>query len=336
MHEYHFSKLSKTEQGYYRKIIENIKQGETTVKAFPFMGKESVLRAITAVNFDHPEFFYVNFRRINFIKTLTGINYQVNYLIKSSFREILIHETDKKIDKIVNAAHTANLKTDYEKYRWIHNFIVRNIKYNYDALRNPDSYPEAFNIRGVVTENKAVCEGISKLFKYLCDRLNLESIVVTGTSTLEGIGDGIQHAWNIVKIDDFYAHVDVTWDIGVSEVSHFTRFDYFCLSDEKLRLDHIYELCPTCETERFSYFSKRSREFKSGKKLQEYIDQELSQKSNVLYFRIDNQTMSFEELSLKVQQVVNKIASKYCNSQYCMEMAPNKNQRCFFFRVTLQ
>lgn len=336
MHEYHFSKLSKTEQGYYRKLVNALSHGETTVKAAPFMGKEAVIRVITAVNFDHPEFFYVDFKHINFIGTFTGITYQVNYLFKTSFREILIRDTNEKLEKIVKAASIANLKNDYEKYRWIHNYIVRNIKYDYDALRNPESFPDAFGIRGVVTEGKAVCEGISKLFKYLCDKLDIEAIVVTGTSTLEGIGDGIQHAWNIIKIDSFYAHIDVTWDIGVSEVSHFTRFDYFCLSDDKLKFDHTYDLCPACDTDKYSYFHKRKRDFYSEKRLKEYVEEELNKGNKILYFRIVDCNIPFDNLSLKVQQIVSGAASKHCNSQYSMEMAQNKRQRCFFFRLTLQ
>lgn len=338
MHEYHFSKLNKLEQGYYLKLINAFKRGDATVTALPFMGKESVIHTISAVSFDHPEIFYVNFKRLKFERTFTGITYLVEYLFKSSFWERLSRETDEKIEAIVKTAHAARLRNDLEKCIWLHNYFIRNIQYNYDALRNPENNPNAFCVRGVVTEGRAVCEGIAKTFKILCDKLGIEAIIVSGTSTLEIIGNEIEHAWNIVKIDGLYTHVDVTWDIGISDVSKYTRFDYFCLSDEKIRCDHSFEnnLYPVCATDKDSFFSKRGRSFKNIKSLREYVERELKKRNDVLYFRIDEQGMTFEELTLKVQQIVNKIASQYCNSQYYMEMVPNKSQKCFFFKIAMK
>lgn len=290
MHEYHFYKLTKPEQRYYHKLIDVFKHGKTEVWALPIMGKESVIRAITSVSFDHPEFFYVNFKNLKLVRTFSGITYHVEYLFKASFWERLSRETDEKIEKIVKDIRAAKLKNDFERVIWLHNYFVRNMRYNYDALSNPDVYPEAFNVRGVVTEGRAVCEGISKAFKLLCDRLGIESIVVSGKSTLEGFGDGIEHAWNIIKINNNYVHMDITWDIGLSEVSNFTRFDYFCLSDEELKIDHDYEneIYPTCQTDEYSYFSRRRRVFKNVQSLQQYVEKELRERNSVIYFKIDN------------------------------------------------
>ena len=38
-------------------------------------------------------------------------------------------------------------------YRKVHNYLIRNISYNYEALQNPETYPDAFTISGIF-ENK--------------------------------------------------------------------------------------------------------------------------------------------------------------------------------------
>ena len=45
--------------------------------------------------------------------------------------------------------------------------------------------------------------------------------------TVSGIGNGQSHAWNIVKIGDYYYNVDATWD-GQSDVT----MDYYFLKNQ--------------------------------------------------------------------------------------------------------
>jgi len=55
----------------------------------------------------------------------------------------------------------------------------------------------------------AVCDGYSKAFLLLCEKENIECVVVSGTSLV----DMVNHAWNYVLMDDgkWYA-IDVTWN----------------------------------------------------------------------------------------------------------------------------
>ena len=54
-------------------------------------------------------------------------------------------------------------------------------------------------------EASANSRGISCAFKALCDRLNIECMIVDGRF------DKQEHFWNIVKIDDAYYHVDISY-----------------------------------------------------------------------------------------------------------------------------
>lgn len=333
MNEYYYSKLTKREQGYYHKLLEAISCGDSVIKASPLMNSKTITKVTTAVNYDHPELFYVDFRNLNFLGTPAGVICQVDYTAKAPLREGIISKIDSEIDAVVNMANRENLKDDYEKCRWIHNYLIKNVRYNYDALKQPDNYPNSFGVGGVFYEKLAVCEGISKAFKVLCDRLGVETLIAFGTSSLEGIGAGILHAWNIVCLDGQYSHIDVTWDMGMSATSKYIRFDYFCLSDRYMKTDHVYGGFPECTTVSLSYFCKRNRWFSSGKQLQRYLESELQKGASVLYFRAENKKVGTESFVKKVQDQVNRAISKCYDSSYYIEMIPNEKQMCFFFRI---
>lgn len=333
MNKYHYLQLNRKEQSYYKKIIDAVTSGGSSVKPSPFIGSEQILKIATAVNYDHPELFYVDFRHLSFLGTPMGVIYQINYTVKSAIRLAINDQVERKISEILDAATKSHLQGDYEKCRWLHNYLVRNTKYNYEALMKPDDYPDSFNVKGAILDGVAVCEGISKAFKLLCDRLGVDAMIAFGVSSQESFGVDIPHAWNIVKFDNEYTHVDVTWDIGMSETSQFTRYDYFCVSDRWMAVDHVYGSFPECETDDYSYFAKRKRLFAKEKELQAYLDTEIKRCSSTLYFKINVSTDDTLSIQTKIQDQVSRSISAGMNSACFLEMVPNNKQMCFFFRI---
>ena len=331
--EYYFSKLNNQEQQYYTKLLQAIKCGEYTVKAPLFLDTESLTNVAMAVDFDHPELFYVDFRHLNFSSSHKGTLFQINYTINKAMRSSVVAEVERHIVAILDESKKHNLKSNYEKCRWIHNYLVRNTTYNYDALTQPDCHSNAFSIIGVLLDKNAVCEGISKVFKLLSNRLGIESIIAYGTSSFEGVGSDVAHSWNIVSIDGEFTHIDITWDIGVSAPCKHTRYDYFCLSDKQLKKDHIYKEYPMCSSEELSYFRKRNRVFSSKRQLQEYIEAELLRGSKILYFKIEAPNYPPDLLTEKIHSIVSQTICTFRNGAFCYETVPNNRQQCFFIRV---
>ena len=144
MNEYHYSKLDRKEQSYYKKIIEAVTSDGSSVKPSPFVGNEQITKIATAVNYDHPELFYVDFRHLNFLRTSMGVVYQINYMLRPAIRPAVTEQVEKKISEILTIAEKKNLRGEYEKCRWAHDYLVRNTKYNFEALRRPDDYPDSF------------------------------------------------------------------------------------------------------------------------------------------------------------------------------------------------
>ena len=68
-------------------------------------------------------------------------------------------------------------------------------------------------IEGVFLKRKAVCQGIAMAYRCLCIKIGIESIVVRGNSLKPGDTNYERYAWNIIKVGESSIHVDITWDM---------------------------------------------------------------------------------------------------------------------------
>ncbi len=85
---------------------------------------------------------------------------------------------------------------DEEKVMYIHDYLVRHIKYD-KTFKNYSAYD------GLVKKS-VVCEGYSKIFEDLCNKVGVPVIRVASNS--------MAHGWNAVRIRGKWYYVDCTWD----------------------------------------------------------------------------------------------------------------------------
>ncbi|WP_316635815.1 transglutaminase domain-containing protein [uncultured Flavobacterium sp.] len=107
-----------------------------------------------------------------------------------------------------------NAKTKTEILARIYFWMVQNIEYDWDAVRNN----EQIDVSAISTlENrKSVCAGYANLFKAICDNAKIKCVVIDGYAKATGFYHGEKltkpnHAWNAVKLYDKWEFVDVTW-----------------------------------------------------------------------------------------------------------------------------
>lgn len=96
-------------------------------------------------------------------------------------------------------------KTDYERLTAIYSWICEKVKYDYGNLNNGD-YTLKYTAYAALVNKTAVCQGYAVLLYRLALMAGIETRIVTGTA------NGGGHAWNIVKLDGKWYHVDATWD----------------------------------------------------------------------------------------------------------------------------
>lgn len=120
---------------------------------------------------------------------------------------------------------------DYEKLKFFHDYLVLNC----ETDRN---YAFADTIYGALVEKKALCEGYSKAFAYLCNLAGIENAIVTGETY-------VAHMWNIVKLGGNWYHVDVTWDKPEDQLRKaypdVILYQYFMVTDSVISNTHIID-----------------------------------------------------------------------------------------------
>ena len=119
---------------------------------------------------------------------------------------------------------------DYEKIRALHDYIVLNTRYDVENIPERTHPIEAYSAYGALINGVAVCDGYTRAFRYLLNEVGIENHYVSGVA-----GSGGGHAWNIVKLDGEWYHVDTTWNDPIPDRPRRVRYKYFLVSDETLR-----------------------------------------------------------------------------------------------------
>lgn len=151
-------------------------------------------------------------------------------------REALINmktELEKKAFEIISE-NIAKDMPPYMKVFIIHNYIVNNCRYAYDYESEGD--PCNYTAYGALVKGRAVCDGYASAAKILFDLCGVESLKIVGTSK------GTGHAWNMVKLDNEYYHIDTTWDdpVGSDGIDRL-KYNYYNITDDEIAKDHIWE-----------------------------------------------------------------------------------------------
>lgn len=165
------------------------------------------------------------------------VKMQIHYPLKvTNTLKNYENKTRSKIIDILNYRVFPNQK-DYEIELALYKYLVDNVKYS-KVVDNNQTYvtsvPTTHTMFGVLVDQVAVCDGYAKAYMYLMNACGIPTKFVGGYS--EGVG----HAWNIVKIQGKYYHVDVTWG-DTDDAYSANYYTYFNENDEHMRKTHIWD-----------------------------------------------------------------------------------------------
>lgn len=209
--------------------------------------------AVEAYKNDHPEVFWLksDFEYIdNDDSTSLFLSYSVQPDNADPDRLKKAKEKfNKTVDKIVDGA--PKNATDYELELYANDYLVDNCVYDKEAAESEELEGHENDAYGALVEKKAVCEGYSRAFQLLCNRLGVDCINISGTA------DGEGHAWNNVKLDGEWYEVDVTWNDTDGDME-FPIYDYFNLPSDKFSESHstspLYSEVSLSEYENSQYY----------------------------------------------------------------------------------
>lgn len=148
-----------------------------------------------------------------------------------------------------------------EKILKIHDYLVDNTSYD-------TSLDYMYNAYSTLIEHRAICSGYAEVFKTFMDMMGVECIAITG------LGGNENHMWNMIKLDNEWYHVDVTWDDPIGNKVGSMYHGYFNVDDTTISKDHSWERedYPKAEGKKYSYNNiKGIKELYSQEELENYI-----------------------------------------------------------------
>lgn len=312
---YQYLTLDEKDKEIYKKISTAIETTQNVVNLKDFkVDFDTVWQIYQKLIADNPQYFWVS-KFITYTETSENgqsmlVDFYVSYTdgdVTDTFddKSQLIVVADRQ--KIQNQIESVNQKIKsilsgipanapvINKEKLIHDAVLKTVSYDYSAVDNvptKNNYPRVWDIFGALCNQKAVCEGYSKLFQYLCYQVGINSTFVHGTS------ENQPHAWNAVNLNGSWYHIDTTWDDASN--SGVPLYDYFNLTTEEICADHTIDqkdiVVPTATATEYSFtntFGMKLKNLTSAPlNYQKAIDYTVQFDSPYLYIMVDQQNIS--------------------------------------------
>ena len=241
---YYYDQLNKEQQRAYYAMKQGLLNLQDSF-AVPMLSNKELSDIYFMIRMDCPEIFYSVSFSYKYYPDSTAVEMVPQYLFPKDKIKEHRQAMESRVKKLARQA--ANLD-EKGKELFIHDFIVENVQY--DKLKKEYSH----EIIGALGNGVAVCEGIAKAVKILCDELNIWCIIALSEANPDK-GIKYRHAWNVIQINGQYYHLDVTFDNTLSR-EDVVRYDYVNLSDKQIFRDHepVIWKVPVCSDSDHFYY----------------------------------------------------------------------------------
>jgi hypothetical protein len=123
--------------------------------------------------------------------------------------------------KCIVKNETAGCTTAAQKIKKLHNYVCRTINYAYDSKGNPEESPEVRCDSSIFFRKTTICDGYARGMALLLNTAGIETHIVVSDD----------HAWNIVKLNNRYFHLDACHDGGDDAI----YYDHYLKSDNDIK-----------------------------------------------------------------------------------------------------
>ena len=126
-------------------------------------------------------------------------------------------EFDREVSRILSCVDSS--MSDLEKALAVHEHFVRNYEYDIRYF-DGDMDILIYDFEELFIQKMGVCQAYADGYTYIMNEcLGIECYTLSSYD--------MNHAWNVIKIDGKWYHVDVTWDDPVDDTFGASRHDYF-------------------------------------------------------------------------------------------------------------
>lgn len=190
----------------------------------------------STVRQDCPEFFWASGMSLATLKdfyVLAEADYALGETRENA--QDAIEQAALECDVYLNG-----IMSETERALTIHDYLAAELTYAYEQDGvTPEDAAWAHNIVGWAEYSSGVCETYTETYTYLCNLFDLDCI------TVSGLGNGGPHAWNVLRLENEWYNVDVTWDDGYVGYSNLIGRSYFGVGASEFALSHQAQVSET-------------------------------------------------------------------------------------------
>ena len=154
--------------------------------------------------------------------------------------------------------------TDYEKMVYFHDYLVTHTVYGF---LSGDKEELSYTAAGSLLYGTSVCNGYAEAMELLLMCSGIDTYMVVGTA------DGESHAWNIVKLNGEWYHVDVTWDDPLPDTEDQIVHVYLNIDDAVMERTHTWnrDAYPVCTSMELNYYEQEGAAVSSFNEFKVYV-----------------------------------------------------------------
>ena len=213
----------------YEKLVQAVSVSQKDLSLDSTLTKEEFVTVFFYYRADYPQHFWCD-SQIGY-----SISQKTKKVVSAELHYTMSGDALRQAQTKFNAAVTELLELaaigsdEYEREKLLHDALITRVSY-VDGTHAHDAY-------GALVEGKAVCEGYARAFQYVLYQAGIQCLIAEGNGVNPGTGTSEPHAWNVVRIDGQYYHVDVTWD-DVDDTAIPIVYAYFNVTTAQIEEDH--------------------------------------------------------------------------------------------------
>lgn len=194
----------------------------------------------------------------------------------------LTDDKDKFILEEATKLIKENIKdsmSEYEKEKAVYEIVFKSSHYDEGNLAAiPHTADNSHTPYGVLHDHSAICVGNATTFKLFMDMLGIECKIIHSTESGE-------HAWDLVKIDGDWYHVDVTFDTG-STAPTYSHLNLTDAAKEDAGYPWDHDEFPAATSVKYSYAAMNAKEVDTFYDTAELFKKAISKKQTSSYFKL--------------------------------------------------
>ncbi len=292
--------LNKNEKSIYDKILKGFLSKNQSIKIV-FSNVNDINKIIEYIKLDNPKVFYVGNCKylIESLRSIITIQPQYTYIDTSTIEKAIDDATIKICSRI-------QALDDWCKIINLHDLFCNSIIYS-------ESGQGSHSILGALLNKSAVCEGIAKAVKHICDNISIECCVVTGDAKSSSSTIMEKHAWNKVRLDGHWYNLDVTFDLTMG-AGGYIRHDYFCVNDYDIRKTHFQEYSGmfVSAQKNLDYYSVNRLVINTQKEYVDFVNNKISADNLTFEFKLPTTS----DITAVENKIINNTLIAIRNTKY--------------------